>query len=59
MYFDPQKISETFESIIGCRNWCNGKLHDLQSSPDIVRVINAKILKWAGNVARMEQKRNT
>jgi hypothetical protein len=33
----------------------NDELHNLYSSPNIVRVIKAKRLRWAGHVARMEE----
>jgi hypothetical protein len=31
----------------------NDELHSLYSSPNIVRVINSRRMKWAGHVARM------
>jgi hypothetical protein len=31
----------------------NGELNDLNWSPNIVRVINWRRMRWAGNVARM------
>jgi hypothetical protein len=31
----------------------NEELHDLYSSPNIVRVIKSRRMKWAGHVARM------
>ena len=31
----------------------NEELNDLYPSPDIVRVIKSRILRWAGHVARM------
>ena len=31
----------------------NEELHDLYSSPNIVRVIKCKRMRWAGHVARM------
>jgi hypothetical protein len=31
----------------------NEKLHNLYSSPRIVRVIKSRIMRWAGHVARM------
>jgi hypothetical protein len=31
----------------------NDKLHDLYSSPNIVRVIKSRRMRWAGHVARM------
>jgi hypothetical protein len=34
------------------------ELHDLYSSPSIIRIIKARRMRWAGHVARMEEKRN-
>ena len=31
----------------------NEKINDLYSSPNIVRVIKSRIMRWAGHVARM------
>jgi hypothetical protein len=36
----------------------NDELHSLYSSPNIVRVIKARRLRWAGHVARTEEGRN-
>jgi hypothetical protein len=36
----------------------NEELHDLYSSPSIIRIIKARRMKWAGHVARMGEKRN-
>jgi hypothetical protein len=33
----------------------NNKLHILYSSPNIVRVIKSRRMRWAGHVARMEE----
>jgi hypothetical protein len=35
----------------------NYELHSLYSSPDIVRVIKSRRMRWAGNVARMGEGR--
>jgi hypothetical protein len=35
----------------------NDELHDLYSSPNIVRVIKSRRLRWAGHVARMGEGR--
>jgi hypothetical protein len=35
----------------------NGELHNLYSSPDIVRHIKSRIMRWAGHVARMGEGR--
>ena len=36
----------------------NEELHSLYRSPNIVRVIKYKRLRWAGHVARMEESRS-
>jgi hypothetical protein len=36
----------------------NEELHNLYSSPSIIRIIKSKSMRWAGHVARMEEKRN-
>jgi hypothetical protein len=35
----------------------NEKLHNLYSSPDIIRQIKSRHMPWAGHVARMGEKR--
>jgi hypothetical protein len=35
----------------------NDELHDLSSSPNIVRVIKSRKMRWAGHVARMGEGR--
>jgi len=35
----------------------NGELNDLYASPNIVRVIKSRRMRWAGNVARMGEER--
>jgi hypothetical protein len=35
----------------------NEELNDLYSSPNIVRVIKSRRMRWAGNVARMGERR--
>ena len=37
----------------------NEELHSLCSSPNIVKVIKSRRLRWAGHVARKEEGRNT
>jgi hypothetical protein len=34
------------------------KLHNLYSSPSIIRIIKLRRMRWAGHVARMGEKRN-
>jgi hypothetical protein len=41
----------------GWRKLHNEELHDLYSSPSIVRVIKARRMRWAGHVARMGEVR--
>jgi hypothetical protein len=42
----------------GWRKLHNVELHDLYSSPSIIRIINSRRMRWAGHVAQMEKKRN-
>jgi hypothetical protein len=35
----------------------NEEIHDLHSSPDIVRVIKSRTMGWAGHVSRMGERR--
>jgi hypothetical protein len=43
----------------GWRELHNVELHNLYSSPSIIRMINSRRMRWAGHVARMGEKRNT
>ena len=36
----------------------NAKLHTLHFSPNIIRNLKSRLLRWAGHVAHMEQSRN-
>jgi hypothetical protein len=36
----------------------NEELLDLYSSPSIIRIIKSRRMRWAGNLARMGEKRN-
>jgi hypothetical protein len=40
------------------RNLHNGELHNLYSSPDIIRQIKSRRMRWAGHVASMVEGRN-
>jgi hypothetical protein len=33
--------------------WHNEELHNMYTTPDIIRVIRSRRVKWAGHVARM------
>jgi hypothetical protein len=39
------------------RKLYNEELHDLYSSPSIIRIMKSKTVRWAGHVARMGEKR--
>jgi hypothetical protein len=41
-----------------CRILHNEELHSLYRSPNIIRVIKSKRLRWAGHVARKEEGRS-
>jgi hypothetical protein len=34
------------------------ELHDLYSSPNIIKIMKSKRMRWAGHVARIGEKRN-
>jgi hypothetical protein len=40
------------------RNLDNGELHNLYSSPDIIRQIKSRKMRWAGHVAHMGEGKN-
>jgi hypothetical protein len=42
----------------GWRKLHNEELHNLYSSPSIIRMIKSKRMRWEGHVARMGEKRN-
>jgi hypothetical protein len=42
----------------GRRKLRNEELHNLYSSPSIIRIIKLKRMRWARHVARMGEKRN-
>ena len=51
--FVPRRDEVTGE----CRRLHNEELNDLYSSPNIVRVIKSRRMRWAGHVARMGEER--
>jgi len=51
--FGPRREEVTGES----RRLHNEELNDLYSSPNIVRVIKSKRMRWTGHVARMGEER--
>jgi hypothetical protein len=46
------------DGVIGWRKLHNEELHNLYSSPSIIRIIKSRRMRWAGHVARMWEKRN-
>jgi hypothetical protein len=42
----------------GWRKLHNEELHNLYSSPSIIRMIKSRRMRWAGHVAQMGEKRN-
>jgi hypothetical protein len=42
----------------GWRKLHNEELHNLYSSPHLIRMIKSRRMRWVGHVARMEEKRN-
>jgi hypothetical protein len=43
----------------GRREPHNVELHNLYSSPSIIRMMKSRRMRWVGHVARMEEKMNT
>jgi hypothetical protein len=52
--FGPKRDEVTGQ----CRTLCNKQLHDLYSSPNIIRVTKSRRMKWAGHIARMGVRRD-
>jgi hypothetical protein len=46
------------EVMVEWRKMHNGELHNLYSSPDIIRQIKSRRMRWAGHVARMGEWKN-
>jgi hypothetical protein len=51
--FKPKRDEVTGE----WRKLHNEELHNLYSSPDIIRKVKSRRMKWAGHVARMGEER--
>jgi hypothetical protein len=52
--FGPERDEETR----GWRKLHNEELHNLYSSPSMIRIIKSRRVRWAGHVARMGEKFN-
>jgi hypothetical protein len=52
--FGPKRDEVTRD----CRKLHNEELHNLYSSPYIIRMIKSRRMRWAGHVPRMGQTRN-
>jgi hypothetical protein len=52
--FEPKRDGVTG----GWRKLHNEELHNLYSSPSIIRNMKSRRMRWAGHVARMGEKRN-
>jgi hypothetical protein len=44
---------------VGSRKLHNVELHNLYSSPSIIRIIKSRRMRWEGHVARLGEKSNT
>jgi hypothetical protein len=51
-------IKKIVFSATGGRKLHNQRRHNLNSSPSIIRMIKSRRMRWAGHVARMEEKKN-
>jgi hypothetical protein len=49
--------TNTDEMLGGWRNLPNEELHNLYSSPDIIRMIKSRTMRWEGHVAHSEKKK--
>jgi hypothetical protein len=47
--FGPKRVEVTGE----WRRLHNKELHDLYSSPSVIRIIKSRMMRWTGHVARM------
>jgi hypothetical protein len=60
--FEKRALRKIFEPkrdgvMGGWRKLHNEELHNLYSSPNIIRIIKSRSIRWAGHVARMGEKR--
>jgi hypothetical protein len=62
--FENRELGRTFGSTRdevtgGWRKLHNKELYNLYSSPNIIKMIKSRRMRWVGNVARMRAMRNT
>jgi hypothetical protein len=53
--FGPKRVSVTR----GWRELYNEELHNLYSSPSVIRMMKSRRMRWAGLLLRIGHKRNT
>jgi hypothetical protein len=46
------------QMVVDWRKLLNEELHILHSSPNVIRMIKSRRIRWAGHVARMGETRN-
>jgi hypothetical protein len=51
--FENRVLRRIFEVTGEWRKLHNEELHDLYSSPSIIRIIKARRMRWAGHIAQM------
>jgi hypothetical protein len=51
--FEPKR-----DEMVGWKKFHNEELHNLYSSPNIIRMIKSRRMRWTGHVARMAEKWN-
>jgi hypothetical protein len=47
------------EIIVCCKKTAYDELYNLYTSPNIIRMIKSRRMRWAGHIARMAEKRNS
>jgi hypothetical protein len=52
--FGPKGI----EMVVSWRELHNEELHNLNSLPDVIRMIKSRRMRWVGHAARMGEKRD-
>jgi hypothetical protein len=47
------------ELVVGCRRMHNEELHNLYASPNVIRVVKSRRMRWTELVTRMGEMRNS